>query len=173
MAKAKKKSKSKSSAAKAKPKAQVDAAAANRTTAPATTAPAKATPAKTTPAKTTPAKSGKSAKGSDKNAKKSTKKSKQKKPNIFKRFANYIRNVRLEVKRTTWPTRNEVLNMTIIVIVALIFFGVLIFIVDQIMIIVVDLISGLRLGANAASLTGAEGAKGILPALTDILTGGK
>ena len=58
-----------------------------------------------------------------------------KKPNIFRRFIEYLKQVRLEIKRTTWPTKNEVLNMAIIVLVALLFFGVLIFIIDQIMIV--------------------------------------
>lgn len=62
-----------------------------------------------------------------------------KKPNIFRRFIEYIKQVRLEIKRTTWPTKNEVLNMTIIVLVALLFFGVLIFVLDLIMVQLVNL----------------------------------
>jgi len=170
MAKAKK-SKSRSSTAKAQPKAQVDATAKIEKA-----APAKPAPAKPAPAKTAPAKSGKSAKEAKKKAKKAPKKGPQKKPNIFKRFFNYIRNVRLEIKRTTWPTRNEVLNMTIIVIVALLFFGVLIFIVDQIMVVVVDAISSLKLGSNATSsvaLTNIAGMKSFLSTLVgSFLTGG-
>jgi len=57
-----------------------------------------------------------------------------KKPNIFRRFVDYIKQVRLEIKRTTWPTGNEVLNMTIIVLVALLFFGVFIFLIDFVMV---------------------------------------
>ncbi|MCL2529179.1 MAG: preprotein translocase subunit SecE [Coriobacteriia bacterium] len=54
----------------------------------------------------------------------------QKKPNIFRRFFNYLKQVRLEIKRTTWPTGNEVVNMSIIVFVALLFFGTFIFLID-------------------------------------------
>ena len=57
-----------------------------------------------------------------------------KKPNIIQRFFEYIKQVRLEIKRTTWPTKNEVLNMTIIVLVALVFFGGFIFLIDNIMV---------------------------------------
>jgi preprotein translocase subunit SecE len=62
-----------------------------------------------------------------------------KKDNIFKRAMTYFHNVRLEIKRTTWPTRSEVANMTIIVVVALLFFGILIFILDQIMVTLLGL----------------------------------
>lgn len=53
-----------------------------------------------------------------------------KKPNIFKRFVNYLKAVRVELKRVTWPTPREVRNSTITVLVALVFFGVLIYLVD-------------------------------------------
>ena len=54
-----------------------------------------------------------------------------KKPNIFKRFANYLHAVRVELKRVSWPTKQEVINSSLIVIAALVFFGVLIFLVDS------------------------------------------
>jgi preprotein translocase subunit SecE len=57
----------------------------------------------------------------------------QKKPGVFKRIGTYFHNVRLEIKRTTWPTRPEVLNMSLVVVAALLFFGVLIFAVDSLM----------------------------------------
>ncbi|MDR1358986.1 MAG: preprotein translocase subunit SecE [Coriobacteriales bacterium] len=66
-----------------------------------------------------------------------------KKPNIFRRAIEYFKQVRLEIKRTTWPTGNEVLNMTIIVIVALLFFGVFIFVIDLIMVELIKLYSAL------------------------------
>ncbi|MDR2035631.1 MAG: preprotein translocase subunit SecE [Coriobacteriales bacterium] len=74
-----------------------------------------------------------------------------KKPNIFRRFVDYLKQVRLEIKRTTWPTKNEVLNMTIIVMVALLFFGVLIFVIDLIMVELLKLYGYIDLsGAQAA-----------------------
>jgi len=74
----------------------------------------------------------KDAKSSDKKTAKNSKKE-QKKPSIFKKAITYLKNVRLEIKRTTWPTRNEVFRMSLIVIGALLFFGVFIFIMDWIM----------------------------------------
>ena len=66
-----------------------------------------------------------------------------KKPNIFQRFVEYLKQVRLEIKRTTWPTKSEVLNMTIIVIVALIFFGAFIFLIDFVMVRLITLYGSL------------------------------
>ena len=57
----------------------------------------------------------------------------QKKPSVFRRILTYFKNVRLEIKRTTWPSRNEVFRMSLIVVGALIFFGVFIFIMDWVM----------------------------------------
>ena len=74
------------------------------------------------------------ARAKDKDPKKANKK-----PNIFRRFADYVKQVRLEIKRTTWPTGNEVLNMTIIVLVALLFFGTFIFLIDQAMVRLLNL----------------------------------
>jgi len=75
-----------------------------------------------------------------------------KKPNIFRRFIEYLKQVRLEIKRTTWPTKNEVLNMTIIVIVALLFFGAFIFIIDFIMVEILNLYSGLAPDISAVDV---------------------
>ncbi|MDR0347736.1 MAG: preprotein translocase subunit SecE [Coriobacteriales bacterium] len=70
-----------------------------------------------------------------KSAQKSAKAGKQapKKPNVFTRIITYFKNVRTEVKRTTWPSREEVLRMSIIVVGVLLFFGVLIFLLDWVM----------------------------------------
>jgi len=76
-----------------------------------------------------------------------------KKPNLFRRFVEYLKQVRLEIKRTTWPTKNEVLNMAIIVLVALLFFGILIFIIDFIMVQLLNLYGHLlpQAGTDAAA----------------------
>jgi preprotein translocase subunit SecE len=73
-----------------------------------------------------------------------------KKEGFVKKIANYFHNVRLEIKRTTWPSRNEVLRMSLIVIGALLFFGVFIFIADWVMTNLLDLYSGLVGPADAA-----------------------
>jgi len=83
-------------------------------------------------AKTSERKSAKEAKAAEKKSAKSSKQA-QKKPSIFKRIFAYFKNVRLEIKRTTWPTRNEVFRMSLIVVGALLFFGVFIFIMDWLM----------------------------------------
>lgn len=65
-----------------------------------------------------------------------------KKDGIVKKAITYIKNVRLEVKRTTWPSRPEVLRMSLIVVGALIFFGVFIFIMDWVMTHLLELYAG-------------------------------
>jgi preprotein translocase subunit SecE len=42
---------------------------------------------------------------------------------IFRRIAEFYHNVKLEMRRTTWPTRTEVWSTTLVVIIAVIFFG--------------------------------------------------
>jgi len=48
----------------------------------------------------------------------------------YKRFANFLRDVRSELKKSTWPGRTEVINTTIVVILATIFFGFYLFFMD-------------------------------------------
>ncbi len=50
----------------------------------------------------------------------------------FKRFPNFLRDVRLEVKKTSFPSRPEVANTTLVVVVVVIIFGVYLWIVDQV-----------------------------------------
>jgi len=47
------------------------------------------------------------------------------------RIAQYFRDVRAEMKRVSWPTLNEVKNTTIITLVAVIFFSIYLFAIDQ------------------------------------------
>ncbi|MFA4926025.1 MAG: preprotein translocase subunit SecE [Candidatus Aminicenantales bacterium] len=48
----------------------------------------------------------------------------------YKRFWNYLKEVRSELKKVTWPTRKEVYGTTVVVIVAVLFFGFYLFFVD-------------------------------------------
>jgi preprotein translocase subunit SecE len=48
------------------------------------------------------------------------------------RMSQFLRDVRAEMKRVSWPTVNEVKNTTIITLVAVIFFAVYLFLVDRI-----------------------------------------
>jgi preprotein translocase subunit SecE len=50
---------------------------------------------------------------------------------FFERTAQFVRDVRAEMRRVSWPTMNEVKNTTIITIIAVIFFAVYLFLVDQ------------------------------------------
>jgi len=48
----------------------------------------------------------------------------------YKRFGNFLKEVRAEIKKVTWPGRAEVYSTTIVVIVATIFFGFYLFFMD-------------------------------------------
>ncbi|MFQ6109612.1 MAG: preprotein translocase subunit SecE [Candidatus Aminicenantales bacterium] len=48
----------------------------------------------------------------------------------YKRIIPFLKEVRSEIKKVTWPSRNEVYNTTIVVILATIFFGFYLFFMD-------------------------------------------
>ncbi|MGI9069620.1 MAG: preprotein translocase subunit SecE [Pyrinomonadaceae bacterium] len=48
------------------------------------------------------------------------------------RMLQFLRDVRAEMKRVSWPTVKEVKNTTIITLVAVVFFAVYLFLVDRI-----------------------------------------
>ena len=48
------------------------------------------------------------------------------------RMMQFLRDVRAEMKRVSWPSLNEVKNMTLITLVAIIFFAIYLFLVDHI-----------------------------------------
>jgi preprotein translocase subunit SecE len=54
----------------------------------------------------------------------------EKEKNIFKRMGAYLRDVRGEMKKVTWPSRNDMIKTTIAVIVISLFFGIYLFGVD-------------------------------------------
>ena len=64
-------------------------------------------------------------------------------PKFMWKIVDYIKNVRTEMKRVTWPTRPEVGRMSLVVIFALVFFGILIYIVDSAVTPVLYALSGL------------------------------
>ena len=47
------------------------------------------------------------------------------------RLAQFVRDVRAEMKRVSWPSAKDVKNTTIITLVAVIFFATYLFVVDQ------------------------------------------
>ncbi len=54
------------------------------------------------------------------------------KPSIFKRFGTYLKDVRTELRRVIWPSRKNVVNSSIVVIVTLVFFVFYTLIIDNI-----------------------------------------
>jgi preprotein translocase subunit SecE len=62
------------------------------------------------------------------------------KPNIIMRFVGYLGDVRRELKRVVWPSRNEVINSSLVVMVTLAFFVLFTFVVDSISVYVITLI---------------------------------
>jgi preprotein translocase subunit SecE len=50
----------------------------------------------------------------------------------YKRFINFLKDTRAELKKVTWPSRNEVYSTTIVVIIATVFFGFYLFFMDVI-----------------------------------------
>jgi preprotein translocase subunit SecE len=54
----------------------------------------------------------------------------EKKERWYKRFSQFLREVRSELKKVTWPSRNEVYNTTIVVLIAMVFFGFYLYFMD-------------------------------------------
>jgi preprotein translocase subunit SecE len=52
----------------------------------------------------------------------------------LERTGNFLSDIRAEMKRVSWPSANEVKNTTIITIVAVIFFAIYLFGVDQLIV---------------------------------------
>ena len=65
---------------------------------------------------------------------KAEKKAPEKKPAKKRRFG-FLRDVRSELKRVTWPTKQDVfLRWSVVVVVALVFFGVYVAVLDNVVI---------------------------------------
>jgi len=50
----------------------------------------------------------------------------------YKRFFNFLKEVRAEVKKVSWPSRNEVYSTTLVVLVAMVFFGFYLYFMDAV-----------------------------------------
>ena len=46
------------------------------------------------------------------------------------KFIDYLRSAKTELEKVTWPSRQEVTSMTIVVILAIVFFGFYLFFMD-------------------------------------------
>ena len=53
-----------------------------------------------------------------------------KEPNFFQRAAQFIRETKLEFKRVTWPTRQQTIATTAVVIILVIIIAIFLWIVD-------------------------------------------
>ncbi|HEY8499967.1 MAG TPA: preprotein translocase subunit SecE [Clostridia bacterium] len=53
-----------------------------------------------------------------------------KKPNIFQRLVRFAKEVRAELKKVIWPSKNQVINNTIIVLITCLVIGAIIWILD-------------------------------------------
>ena len=74
--------------------------------------------------------SGSASKAEKKVEKKAEKKA-DKKPGIFRRMLNYLGDVRSEMRRVVWPSKEELKSYSVAIIVMLIVFGVVIWLVDS------------------------------------------
>lgn len=66
------------------------------------------------------------------------------KPGFGTRVKNYFSDVRVEVKRVVWPSKQELFKYSVAVVVMLIFFGLLIYLADSIILPLLYAFSGLR-----------------------------
>ena len=82
-------------------------------------------------------------KDNKKTAEKRGKNGKAAKPGLGTRIKDYFKAVKAEMKRVVWPTRKELVNASLIVVGALIFFGVFIAIIDNIVLIPLEALAGL------------------------------
>jgi preprotein translocase subunit SecE len=48
----------------------------------------------------------------------------------YKRLWTFIKESRAELRKVTWPSRNEIYNTTLVVIIATVFFGFFLFFMD-------------------------------------------
>jgi preprotein translocase subunit SecE len=48
----------------------------------------------------------------------------------YRRFISFLKETKAELKKVTWPSRNEVTSTTIVVIIATVFFGFYLFFMD-------------------------------------------
>lgn len=69
----------------------------------------------------------------DKKQEKQVAKKEEKKPEKKQRF-KFIREVRQELKRVTWPTRKDVIRWSGVVVAALLFFGIYVAVLDNLIV---------------------------------------
>ena len=88
----------------------------------------------------------KAAKKSEKQAEKMPEKKADpnKKPGLFGRLRNYLGDVRSEMRRVVWPSREELQTYSVAIIIMLIVFGLVIWLVDSGVVAALIAFTGLR-----------------------------
>ena len=66
-----------------------------------------------------------------------------KKQRWYRRLPSFLRDVRAELRKVTWPSKNEVYSTTIVVIIATVFFGFYLYFMDLIFSWVLNQVRGL------------------------------
>jgi preprotein translocase subunit SecE len=64
---------------------------------------------------------------------------------IPKKIAKFFRDVVHELKRVTWPTRKALLTYTVVVLIALVFFSVIIGLFDFLFLQLITLLAGIKI----------------------------
>ena len=65
-----------------------------------------------------------------------------KKKTLFKRIGDFLTEVKGELKKVTWPTKNDLIKTTVAVLISSFIFGVFLFIVDMIFSRIINSIIG-------------------------------
>jgi len=60
-----------------------------------------------------------------------------------KSFLTFAKEARIEVRKVVWPTRQEVVRMTLVILAATALVGVLLYFIDMIIVWVVGLVTGI------------------------------
>lgn len=55
----------------------------------------------------------------------------EKKPGVFRRLRNYLGDVRSEMRRVVWPSKEELKSYSVAIVAMLVVFGVVIWLVDS------------------------------------------
>ena len=73
----------------------------------------------------------KAEKKAEKKPEKKVEKKADKKPGIFRRLFNYLGDVKSEMRRVVWPSKEELKSYSVAIIAMLIVFGIVIWLVDS------------------------------------------
>ncbi len=71
-----------------------------------------------------------------------TEKKPEKKPGFFKRIARFFKDLKGEFKKIVWPTKKQVVNNTIVVIVTCVIAGIFVWGLDTVLVLLLNFILG-------------------------------